>query len=150
MTKVLIALMCAAMVTTNVQGSQPSEDAAKFVAVSHLKKGRALSARGRLEAAEKEFDLAIVSYPDGAALYGERGRARYERKNYTGAIEDFDVYLKAKPEDSTLRFLRSLAKSLLKPEDIIGACADFLTIREQAKDLDLGKYCNGQAGWPEK
>jgi hypothetical protein len=47
-------------------------------------------------------------------------------------------------------FLRGIAKSLLKPEDIAGACADFLTTREHTKEVDMGKYCHGQPGWPEK
>jgi tetratricopeptide (TPR) repeat protein len=127
-----------------------SEDAAKYVALVHLKKGQSLEKEGKLESAEGEFDLAIISFPDGAALYGARGRTRYERKNYPGAIEDLDIYLKANPNDSIMLFLRGIAKSLLKPEDVVGACADFVAARGHTKGVDMGKYCRGQPGWPEK
>jgi tetratricopeptide (TPR) repeat protein len=149
-TKILPALVAALSIAAVTHAAEPSEDAAKIVAVSHLKKGQALANEGKLERAEKEFNLAIISYPDGAALYAARGRTRYERKNYPGAIEDFDTYLKANPNDFNMMFLRGIAKSLLKPEDIVGACADFLTTREHTKEVDMGKYCHGQPGWPEK
>jgi tetratricopeptide (TPR) repeat protein len=150
MTKTLIALLCATTFLTSLQAAEPSEDAAQVVALSHFKKGQSLLERGKLEQAEKEFDLAILSYPNGAALYGSRGRTRYQRKNYPGAIEDLDVYLKRNPDDSNMLLLRGIAKSLLNPEDIAGACADFLVIRGHAKGVDMGKYCHGQTGWPEK
>jgi tetratricopeptide (TPR) repeat protein len=149
-TRILPALIVALSIAEVTHSAEPSEDAAKIVAVSHLKKGQALAKEGKLERAEKEFDLAILSYPDGAALYGARGKTRYARKNYPGAIEDLDTYLKANPDDSNMMFLRGIAKSLLKPEDIVGACVDFLTTREQTKEVDMGKYCHGQPGWPEK
>ena len=147
MIKQLILFTCAVWLATSVYATEPSEDAAKAVAVAHLKKGQQLIGRGKLEPAEKEFDLAIISYPGGASLYGTRGKIRYERKNYPGAIEDFDVYLKTKPEDTSILLLRGIAKSLLKPEDIVGACADFLVVQPHMKGVDMGKYCHGQAGW---
>jgi len=148
-TRISIVLVCAVSLATGAYAAAPSEEAAKAAAVVHLKKGQVLLERGKSEPAEKEFDFAIVSYPDGAALYGMRGKTRYERKNYPGAIEDFNVYLKAKPEDVSILLLRGIAKSLLKPEDIGGACADFILVRAHMKSVDMGKYCHGQPGWPE-
>ena len=147
MANVSSTFICAVWLATSICAAEPSEDAAKIVAVVHLKKWQAQLERGNLEPAEKEFDLAIISYPDGAALYGMRGKTRYERKNYPGAIEDFDIYLKAKPEDTSTLLLRGIAKSLLKPEDIVGACSDFLVVQPHMKGVDMGKYCHGQAGW---
>lgn len=72
---------------------------------------------------------------------------KYMRKNYAGAVTDFDKYLAAHPTDHTVILLRGLAKSLLKPEDIEGACADFLVVKADLKDMNVETYCANQSGW---
>jgi hypothetical protein len=59
----LPALIAALLMAAVTHSAEPSEDAAKIVAVSHLQKGQALAKEGKLERAEREFDRAIVSYP---------------------------------------------------------------------------------------
>jgi tetratricopeptide (TPR) repeat protein len=148
---VLALLLLAAPLAAVNAAASSAEDAAKIVAVSHLKKGMTLRDRGRLEAAEREFDLAIESYPDGANLYSARGEVRYLRKNYPAAISDFDAYLSRVPTDAKFFFLRGLSKSLLKPEDVGGACADILEAMRYGYSMDgikgLDTYCKGQPGW---
>src|SRR5262245_37969274 len=124
-----------------------NDDAAKFVAATHLKNGLALLDKGRLEAAEKEFDLGIASYAKSPALFAARAQARYQRKNYSGVIEDLNVYLSTNSDDADMVLLRGIAKSLVKPEDTAGACADFLLVREQIQKMGVEKYCVGQKGW---
>jgi tetratricopeptide (TPR) repeat protein len=147
MFRYLVIAAVLAIGASAARASEVTDDAAKLVAAKHLKKGLALSDRGRLAAAEREFDLGIASYSQGAALFAARGKVRYARKNYPGAVEDFDIYLAANPDDSDVILLRGLARSLLKPEDVDGACADFLRVREHLKNMGLEKYCAGRAGW---
>jgi tetratricopeptide (TPR) repeat protein len=133
-----------------------AEDAAKIVAVSHMKKGDSLRAKGRLADAEREYDLALASYSDSTNLHSSRGQVRYQLKNYGGAIEDFDFYLSRVPNDTTVLLLRSLSKSSLTPEDVSGSCADLLQIKRLGVSLEKAgikgteKYCHGQPGWEDK
>jgi ankyrin repeat protein len=144
----------AAQTTAAAGRAEDSTDAAaKIVAVTHLRKGDTLREAGKLADAEREYDLAIMSYPDGESLYSARARVRYLLKNYPGAIQDFNVYLARRPSDTQALLLRSLAKSLSRPEDTVGACADLLAIVKLGTSLDsLGirgtnKYCKWQQGW---
>jgi tetratricopeptide (TPR) repeat protein len=138
---------------TSLALADTSEDAAKIVAVSHLKKGDSLLQRGRLVDAEHEYDLALASYADAANIHLARGKTRYLSKNYAGAVEDFDAYLAKAPGDVNILLLRSISKSSLKPEDIAGACSDLLRIKQLGVSLDkvgiggTAKYCKGQNGW---
>ena len=77
----------------------------------------------------------------------QSGMNKYLRKNYAGAVADFDKYLAENPSDASVILLRGLSKSLLKPEDVAGACADFLTVKSGVKDMSVEKYCAGQPGW---
>jgi len=130
-----------------------SQDAAKTVAVTHLRKGNVLKQRGRLPDAEREYDLALASYADAAKVHLARGQVRYLLKKYQGAIEDFDFYLARVPDDVQILLLRSISKSSLKPEDISGSCADLLQIKRLGVSLEKAgigstdKYCHGQDGW---
>jgi tetratricopeptide (TPR) repeat protein len=130
-----------------------SEDAAKVVAAAHLKKGDALKEKGSLADAEHEYDLALASYADAANVHLARGQVRYSLKNYKGAIEDFNFYLTKAPGDANVLLLRSISKSLLKPEDVAGSCADLLQIKRLGVSLEKAgiggtdKYCHGQEGW---
>jgi len=72
---------------------------------------------------------------------------KFTRKNYAGAVADFDKYLKQKPTDKDIILLRGLAKSLMKPEDVAGACADFLAVKSALKDMNVETYCANQPGW---
>lgn len=146
MLKFLLVLVLSGLAKA-LAAAEPSLEAKQVVAAIHMKKGQGLSERGRLSQAEKEFDLAILSYPKGAALYGLRGQTRYERKDYLGAIQDFDKHLAAHSEDARITLLRGIAKSLLAPEDKAGACVDFLRIHKQARELQMENYCKGQPGW---
>jgi outer membrane protein assembly factor BamD (BamD/ComL family) len=55
--------------------------------------------------------------------------SKYQHKNYASAVSDFDRYLASNPTDKDIILLRGLSKSLLMPEDVVGACADFLVVR---------------------
>jgi hypothetical protein len=77
----------------------------------------------------------------------QSGMDKYQRKEYVGAIEDFSTYLLESPGDKDIRLLRGIAKSLLKPEDVAGACADFQSVRENLRRMNVEKYCAGQPGW---
>jgi hypothetical protein len=129
----------------------PSEDAAKIVAAMHLKKGQQLAASGKLEGAEREFTLGLTSYADSSALYLGRGQVRYQEKHYPDSIADFDEYLTRVPNDTKILFLRGIAKSLLKPEDVTGACADIFAAKSGGLSMNgingLDKYCKGQPNW---
>lgn len=151
LTVILSLLTLASPLGVAIAAEPSSDDAAKIVAVSHLKKGMSLRDKGRLAAAEREFDLAIASYADGANLYSARGEVRHLQKNYPGAIADFDAYLSRVPTDVRIFFLRGIAKSLLKPEDVTGACSDILEATRLGYSMDgikgLDTYCKGQPGW---
>jgi Flp pilus assembly protein TadD len=98
--------------------------------------------------------MALCALLAGYALAGapgerfkQSGMNKYMRKNYAGAVADFDRYLAGNPDDSTIILLRGLSKSLLQPEDVAGACADFLIVKAGLKDMNVEKYCAGQPGW---
>jgi tetratricopeptide (TPR) repeat protein len=105
--------------------------------------------------AEQLYGLAIQSYPAGTKAYSSRGQMRYQQKKYIGAIEDFDEYLKRMPSDTKILMLRSIAKTLLTPPDVAGACADLMLIKQMHISLEnlgiggTGKYCQGQKGWSD-
>ena len=84
---------------------------------------------------------------DPTSRFKESGMKKYLRKNYAGAVADFDKHLAANPSDSTVVLLRGLSKSLLNPEDVAGACADFLVVKSGLKDMNVETYCAGQPGW---
>jgi len=79
--------------------------------------------------------------------FKQSGMDKYMRKDYAGAVADLDKYLADNPNDSTAILLRGLSKSLLKPEDVAGACADFLVVKSSLKGMNVEKYCAGQPGW---
>ena len=82
-----------------------------------------------------------------AGRFKDSGMKKYLRKNYAGAVTDFDKYLAKNPSDGTIILLRGLSKSLLKPEDVTGACADFLVVKAGLKDMNVETYCAGKPGW---
>jgi tetratricopeptide (TPR) repeat protein len=145
----VILLMAAAAAAGD--STPRSEDAAKSVAAAHLKKGQQLAASGKLESAEKEFALGLISYEDSSALYLGRGQVRYQQKHYPDAIADFDQYLTRVPGDTKTLFLRGIAKSLMKPENVAGACADIFAAKSRGLSMNgingLDKYCKGQPNW---
>ena len=151
MRNVILIFICLASGVTPSLAAEPTEteEAAQVVAAIHMRKGQELMKGKKFEEAEREFDLAILSYSEGATLYGQRGQIRFLRKNYSGAVEDFSRYLVLVPDDPDVLFLRGLSKSLLVPEDVVGACADLLNVRDRAKELNMDTYCHGQAGWPD-
>ena len=94
------------------------------------------------------FVLASVAHAGKPAeRFKQSGMDKYMRKNYAGAVEDFNKYFADNPNDSDVILLRGLSKSLLRPEDVAGACADFLVIKSDLKDMNVETYCAGQSGW---
>jgi hypothetical protein len=75
----------------------------------------------------------------------QSGMNKYMRKNYAGAVADFDKYLAENPTDANVILLRGLSKSLLKPEDVAGACADFLAVKAGLQDNERGGVLCGPA-----
>lgn len=75
------------------------------------------------------------------------GMDKYSQKDYAGAVTDFDKYLAENSTDNEIILLRGLSRSLLKPEDVEGACADFLVVKSALAGMNVEKYCEGQVGW---
>ena len=140
---------------TNVADSVAEEDtaelAAKFVAKLHYDNGHTFLDDKDYTSAEQEFDRALISFPEYSLAYLSRAQARYLQQEYDSAIEDFDKYLSDIKDDPDAMFLRGLTKTLTKPEDVSGACADILAAGELGLDLSglngIEKYCDGQPGW---
>ena len=92
--------------------------------------------------------FAVPAYArDASPTFKNSGMVKYTRKNYAGAVSDFNKYLAANPADADIILLRGLSKSLLKPEDVTGACADFLVVKNVLRDMNVEKYCENQPGW---
>ena len=149
---ILICFLLVMNVTSAAkEGSLTGKEAAIAVAATHQKKGVVALKLGSLELAEQEFSLAITSNPDDPELYYDRADVRYRLAKYREAIDDFDRYLEGVPEDGLVIFLRGLSKTLIKPEDVAGACADFKISETLGQKLEsvtgLDKYCAGQEGW---
>ncbi|MGY0800166.1 hypothetical protein ACW7G0_14080 [Lysobacter sp. A286] len=89
----------------------------------------------------------LVQAASPSERFKQSGMNKYMRKNYIGAIADFDKYLAANPSDSSVTLLRGLSKSLVKPENVAGACEDFLLVKSGLKDMNVETYCAGQPGW---
>jgi outer membrane protein assembly factor BamD (BamD/ComL family) len=91
--------------------------------------------------------LAPAASKEASSKFKNSGMSKYMRKNYAGAVSDFDKHLVKNPTDEDIIFLRGLSKSLLKPEDVTGACADFLAVKNSLKDMNVETYCANQPGW---
>jgi tetratricopeptide (TPR) repeat protein len=65
---------------------------------------------GRAEEAESQADALIAANPDRPEGRLVRGRIRYAEKKFTGAAEDFDMVVKAVPDDHQTAL--SLAEAL--------------------------------------
>ena len=151
---VLAVIVLLGSVSTTAIADKPSDDRASEMAADlMIQQADGVMRLGNLEDAESLYDMAIQMYPGGAKSYEARAKVRFKRKNYTGAIEDLNIYLSRFPKDERMLLLRSISKSLLSPEDVAGACADLLRIRELGVSPEslgannTGKYCKGQLGW---
>jgi len=122
-----------------------ADDAGKASAATHLRQGIELRKKGEFAPAEDELNQAIAAFPTAGLLYSERGQLRYLRRNYLGAIEDFNVYLAQVPSDAKILLLRSQARRYARPEDRPGACADFAALRQMDASLSriegMDRYC---------
>jgi hypothetical protein len=140
--------------STTAIADKPSDDhVSEMAADLMIQQADGVMQLGNLQDAESFYSMAIEMFPGGAKPYEARAKVRFKRKNYTGAIEDLNVYLSRSPKDERMLLLRSISKSLLSPEDVVGACADLLRIKELGVSLEslgannTGKYCKGQLGW---
>ena len=93
------------------------------------------------------FASGVASAASPAERFKQSGMNKYLRKNYAGAAAEFSKYLAENPSDSAIVLLRGLSKSLQKPEDVAGACADFLVVKSGLKEMNVETYCAGQSGW---
>lgn len=138
-------MVVGAWVSVSPAAEPSDDDAGKAAAAAHLKQGIELRKKGDLAPAEGELNLAIASFPSAVLLYSERGQVRYLRKNYSGAVEDFSVYLAQTPNDAKILLLRSQARRFATPEDKSGACADFAALRQLDASLShiegMDRYC---------
>lgn len=61
-------------------------------------KGIALLAKGSIKEALKTFDRAIALDPKDARAYANRCTARYQLKDYAGAVSDYDAAVRLAPK----------------------------------------------------
>ena len=105
----------------------------------------------QLNAKHLPIAFAALALLAGAAQASDRfknsGMKKYLRKNYAGAVVDFNKHLAASPADASVILLRGLSKSLLDPEDVVGACADFAAVEADLQGMNVETYCRGQTGW---
>src|SRR5262245_2310546 len=66
-------------------------------AISYVERGAAWLAKGELERAITDFELAIASDPNLAYGYNSRGVARWRLKDYERAVADFTSAIQLDP-----------------------------------------------------
>lgn len=93
------------------------------------------------------FSAGPASAEKSAERFKQSGMEKYMRKDYAGAVGDFDKYLGENPSEEAILLLRGLSKSLITPEDVAGACADFLRAKAALSGMNVKGYCAGQPGW---
>lgn len=78
--------------------------------------------------------------------YMKRAGTYYLVEKYEKAIEDYSKVIELIPDESAqFYFMRGLSKSVLKDQDVEGACSDFRKAKELGYNLNypgLNKYCN--------
>ena len=70
-----------------------------------------------------DYNKYIQLKPNDADAYYNRGLAKSNLEDYTGAIEDFNRAIQLKPDYADAYYNRGSAKDEL--EDKIGACTDW-------------------------
>ncbi|MBS2007900.1 MAG: hypothetical protein JST01_12720 [Cyanobacteria bacterium SZAS TMP-1] len=108
--------------------------------LGYLLRGRLSSERGEHTKALADFDKAIALLPafaksyyvDLAQIYAERGAEREALRDFTGAIEDYNLALKMHPANSSYLVSRGLVKSY--SHDDKGAIGDFDKALEISKN----------------
>ena len=81
--------------------------------------------------------VPLVSFGQSAEEFFNRGNAKYNLKDYKGAIADFTKAIELNPDDATAYNNRGYSKAGL--DDLDGACADF------RKAISLGSTQNIEA-----
>jgi tetratricopeptide (TPR) repeat protein len=66
-------------------------------AISYYNRGNTWYAKGELDRAIADYDLAIVFDPHNAKTYYNRGLARYDQKHLSAAIADFTRAIELNP-----------------------------------------------------
>lgn len=140
----LLLLICASACPAEDLGAQARET----MAVAHYRMANEQLKKGNWHEAEREYSLALELLPGQPDISASRGELRLHLGNYAGAIEDLTVSLASTPEDAHLRRLRGLSRMRAVPEDIAGACEDFLLAAGELRDVNPNAYCAGQPGWP--
>jgi tetratricopeptide (TPR) repeat protein len=88
----------------------------------------------------QDLDAAIQNFPDDAGLYKYRGWLRYANRDYAGALQDFDVFLK-QHDDDDVRMKRALCEVEKKQFDEAIADCDVLL----AKNPKSGRVLSTKA-----
>ena len=91
----------------------------------------------------KECCDAINTNPNDATAYCNRGIAKFELKDFNGAIEDYNMAISLDSQYSDAYSLRGIIK--LELGDKQGACMDWKEASKlglEAADELIKKYCN--------
>jgi tetratricopeptide (TPR) repeat protein len=88
-----------------------------------VKRGEALHAEKKYDAAIREFDTAIKLVPNNAEAYRLRGRSKRENGDLRGSLDDFNRALEIEPNNSRSFLGRGLTRDRMN--DSQGALADY-------------------------
>ena len=102
---------------------------------------------------QRKYKVAIENYTKSiktndnfVETYSKRAGTYYMLEKYEKAIEDYSKVIEMIPDESAqFYFMRGLSKSVLKDQDVKGACSDFRKAKELGYNLNypgLNKYCN--------
>lgn len=151
----LTAMLIAMLSIAPCSEAQQTNISDRKVALAHRARGFEFVKKKQFTEAAREFDLAVRADPSDRRFYSDRGRMRFELKDYRNAIADFTVVLNVDRFDRQVQFLRGVAKARMQPADVYGACVDFLAVKqagnfpdnEASRSDTIARYCAGQPGW---
>jgi tetratricopeptide (TPR) repeat protein len=90
-----------------------------------------------------DYSRCIELNQEFMPIYKARGVARLEIGDYTGALSDFDIYLKSEKSDAYAFYQRAMVK--IKMGKIYDCCVDLLAAQNLGYDdakAAIRKYCN--------
>src|SRR5262249_36956208 len=106
------------LLSASVSNAQTSHSAA-----SYFNRAKERYARGDLDGAIADFDLAVTFDPRMALAYNNRGMARQDRGDLEGAIRDYTLALEINPRLAEAYSNRGVAHRAIG--DLDGAIADY-------------------------
>lgn len=111
---------------------------AKATPLAYSVRAYAYQSKRKFDVAIADYDTALQLKPDYVEVYDYRGGCRLVAGDTAGAVKDYTLFIKAKPDEPSGYFSRARAEELLKKDDAAIADIDrFLSKAAKAQGAGL-------------